>query len=306
MSLSRKPALRPRGALVGLGLALLGGAAQALAQGSFGAPPLTPDTRPPELNARTITYGLSRRSIALLVPRNADRAPLVVHLPRADFGREGERLSMEWLPAFLFENGFAYARISPRPEREVGVTGVLADISDAIGHLGRNAAEYRLDPGRIILLGDAAGGHFAALLGTDPSFLERAGLPFNSVRAVLALNGDGFDIPRRIATSSRFRARHYERLFGTEPSAQRELSPVTHLAAPNAPIFLFAAEEGSERMGQAEAIASLLRQSDAEVQVWPLERTIRGSLETYLGAPQHSRTSELRDFLRRAVAGGSD
>jgi len=42
----------------------------------------------------------------------------------------------------------------------------LPDVSRAVAHIKRNAAEYNVDPNRIFVLGFSAGGHLAASIGT--------------------------------------------------------------------------------------------------------------------------------------------
>ena len=49
-----------------------------------------------------------------------------------------------------------------------GWPGGLEDIRESVRWIRRNARTYRLDPGRIAAMGESAGGHLAALLGTYP------------------------------------------------------------------------------------------------------------------------------------------
>jgi acetyl esterase/lipase len=65
----------------------------------------------------------------------------------------------------------------------------VEDAARAFAWTYRHAAEHGGDPGRIFVVGHSAGGHLAALLGTDPSYLQAEGLDTSLVRGVVALSG---------------------------------------------------------------------------------------------------------------------
>jgi acetyl esterase/lipase len=90
------------------------------------------------------------------------------------------------LPPHLFETGvhdhmvdagFAVAAVDYRLAREAGLPGMLLDVKAAIRWLRGHAAEFRIDPARVILWGESAGGHLAAMAGmcTKLDGIERTG-----------------------------------------------------------------------------------------------------------------------------------
>lgn len=66
------------------------------------------------------------------------------------------------------------------------------DVAAAYAWAVRNAARYGGDPTRVVLVGHSAGGHLAALVAADPTYLKDAGLSDEqrrSLRAVVCLGG---------------------------------------------------------------------------------------------------------------------
>jgi acetyl esterase/lipase len=84
-----------------------------------------------------------------------------------------------------------YGTTYPRPVEQVNA---------ALGFLARNAADFQIDPARIVLAGDSAGAQIAsqvALITTDPAYATRVGispqLKAEQLPAVLLLSG-AFDV----------------------------------------------------------------------------------------------------------------
>lgn len=90
------------------------------------------------------------------------------------------------LPPHLFDNGvhdlmldggFAVACVDYRLAREAGFPGMLADVRAAIRWLRGHAAQFDIDPQRVTLWGESAGGHLAVMTGlcTKVDGVERTG-----------------------------------------------------------------------------------------------------------------------------------
>lgn len=63
----------------------------------------------------------------------------------------------------LVQKGIAFASVDYRLSQEASYPAQNDDVSCAIQHLRNNATEYGIDPQRIILMGDSAGGQLVAL-----------------------------------------------------------------------------------------------------------------------------------------------
>ena len=113
----------------------------------------------------------------------------------------GDRIrNLEPLFALLKENGIAcfsisYRLVLTRSAKDFTKIGAgVEDIRTAISFVRKHADEYHVDAGRILLIGESAGAHLAALAALNE--------PMPSVRAVV-----GFYMPadlEEIARSSRY------------------------------------------------------------------------------------------------------
>ena len=50
-----------------------------------------------------------------------------------------------------------------------------------------------------MLIGHSAGAHLVALIGTDPRWLNGAGVNIDDVRGIVALDGAAYDVPRQLS-----------------------------------------------------------------------------------------------------------
>ena len=137
--------------------------------------------------------------------------------------------------------GFVVAAVDYRLSGEARFPAQLEDTRRALDWVIANGAEHGADPARILLWGDSAGGHLAALaaMGTPPRPQLRGVVAWYPITDLLAIQADAEAAggePHDTAD-----ARETALLGGRIPDLQdkaREASPVTHAAAASAPFFL--------------------------------------------------------------------
>lgn len=78
----------------------------------------------------------------------------------------GSRRQLGWYGRRLAENGYVAASVSYRMMPRYPFPACLHDCKAAVRWLRLHAEELRIDPGRIAVLGNSAGGHLAAMLAT--------------------------------------------------------------------------------------------------------------------------------------------
>ena len=190
--------------------------------------------------------------------------------------------------------GWAFASANYRLVPQATVEQQAADIASAIAWLRANATSAGLDPDRIVLMGHSAGAHLVALVGTDPRYLQAAGVPMTAVKGVVLLDGAGYDVPTQASAEMNIVKPMYEAAFGKDPERQAALSPTRHAAAPNVARWLILPIERR-------------RDSQAQSKGWPPRSTAPGASATVVAVPSESHGSlnkglgEAGDFATRQV-----
>jgi acetyl esterase/lipase len=82
----------------------------------------------------------------------------------------------------LICQGYTFATVNYTLIPSVTVEEQVQEVADSLAYLMKNAARLDFDPKRVVLMGHSSGAHVVTLLGTDPSYLERAGISIHIVR----------------------------------------------------------------------------------------------------------------------------
>lgn len=256
-------------------------------------------SRPPYVYGYELFYRSDRRGSVRFQPARRDGAPLIIWL--AGYGPGEDRdLSLEWLPSRFFEEGYAYAGVSYDRPRNATFAEISGDLLMGIRRTLEEAAEKRIDTSRIILMGAGIAGQVVALFATDPSYFASENLPFESIRAALIVEGNSFDLPAALAEASPYRRSWMRRTLGDDPAQWERLSPVSHLAQPNVPRFIFLNPRSRSAL-DAERFAARLREAGAAVRVVAARKSLSDAPATRPGAPQHRETRQLMTLLAAAV-----
>jgi acetyl esterase/lipase len=251
---------------------------------------------------RELHYGPApRQLVQLFVREKAGRAPLIIYLhgggwsagtPRA--GSAGQQ------PDHFTGAGYAYATLGYRFVPEATVEEQLTDVAQAIALLRR---QQGVDPDRIVLLGHSSGGHLAALIGDDPAWLDKTGVPFDAVKAVVLLDPAAIDVAPIMAAGrgAGTVARYYQPAFGEDLARQEALSPLRHADAPNAPAWLMLHDVNNPLAGyQSQQLsAALIAAGAREATVLPIQDTTHLRLNDEIGRPGSAPTVEIDAFLAR-------
>ncbi|HSZ99071.1 MAG TPA: alpha/beta hydrolase [Streptosporangiaceae bacterium] len=117
---------------------------------------------------RGLTYRDGLR-LDLHLPVTAGPHPLVVYVPGGGFVVAPRRMARRQR-GYVAAAGYAVASVEYRTTRKQATyTDGIADIQSAITYLSGHADEFAIDPDRIGIWGESAGGYLASLVGlTDP------------------------------------------------------------------------------------------------------------------------------------------
>jgi acetyl esterase/lipase len=131
-------------------------------------------------------------------------------------------------------------RLSPK----VRHPGHIKDVARAFRWAFEHCKEYDGDPQQLFVGGHSAGGHLAALLAMDETYLKEVGRAANEIRGVIGISGvyrvDAFDLQLSWLSEVmqvNLALRPSSVVFGDDPEVVRKASPLNHVR-PGLPPFL--------------------------------------------------------------------
>jgi len=224
---------------------------------------------------QTLAYGAAPdMQLDLYQPAGSGPFRLVVFIHGGGW-TSGNKATGEHVAPSLVSAGYAVASIDYRKVPEITPQGQIGDTAAAIAYLLHNAAKLRLSPTGIALLGHSSGGHVVTLLGTDQTYLSRAGVDPHVVKAVIALDGV-YDVTANV---THFPSATRLEVFGADHTAWRALSPTENLSQMQAhPAFCLLHEDTDRRFIEQAGLFETALSSHGE--------TLRTALAPGLHHPQ--------------------
>jgi acetyl esterase/lipase len=183
----------------------------------------------------------------LVQPKAPGRHPLVVYVPGGGFV-VAPKVGGARLRRYVAAAGYVVASVEYRTTRQDATyLDGIADVRAAIRHLIDHADEYSIDPTRVAVWGESAGGYLAAMVGLT----QRSTRGVESIRAVIDKFGgsslerlaEGFDDATIAATyapgnaPARYVHGPAASAIDQDLDALRAADPVSHVSA-DAPAFL--------------------------------------------------------------------
>ncbi|HVB34861.1 MAG TPA: alpha/beta hydrolase [Patescibacteria group bacterium] len=173
-------------------------------------------------------------SLDLYLPEGKAKTPLVMFVHGFGWRAGGKGHPIKLINIFS-RMGIGLASVNYRLAPDAKWPAPIEDLAHALAWLHENAAQYNIDPSRMILVGEGqAGGQMVSLLALDKKYLSNAGVPSDAIKGVIAVSSvyDLTSMPQPVVFPSEI-----QQEFGTDPAALKEASPSTYVSA-SAPPFL--------------------------------------------------------------------
>src|ERR1051325_9935835 len=146
-------------------------------------------------------YGDQTLAFDAAIPDSGAPTPAVIVVHGGGWVRGDKRVDVEPLLAPLSDAGFAWFSIDYRLVNDITQFGAgIDDVKAAIRFVRAHAAQYRIDPDRIALVGESAGGQLAAMAALDraPDLRVRGVVGFYSPTDLVSLAKNSRQVPQWI------------------------------------------------------------------------------------------------------------
>ena len=115
---------------------------------------------------------------------------------------------------------------------------MAADAALAVKWVKENITSYGGDPQKIFISGHSAGGHLAALIGTDDTYFNKLNLQ-QPVKGIVLIDAAGLDMYGYLQSESFKSPNTYLQTFTTDSATWRKASPLYHLHPGLPPMLIY-------------------------------------------------------------------
>ena len=258
---------------------------------------------------RDIEYaraGEQALKLDLHIPRGKPRAPLIVWVHGGAW-RSGSKNGMPL--GKLVEDGYAIASVDYRLSTQAKFPAQIHDIKDAIRFLRGHSSQWSVPSKKIVIAGDSAGGHLAALVGVsngDPELEGDIGTDraeSSDVQGIISFYGAA-NLTTILNQSTphglKVRVPALDLLLGGQPdqvpALARLASPVFHVDRADPPLLLLHGDQDPQMpINQAHELCGAYKKRNAPVQFEVVHGAAHGGAAFY----DAERMAIVKKFLRR-------
>ncbi|MBB6324563.1 poly(3-hydroxybutyrate) depolymerase [Algoriphagus iocasae] len=191
------------------------------------------------------------RTLNLMLPLKDDKIPLLIWIGGGAWSYGDKNQEMDLAKKFAAQ-GIAVAcighRLSPAIWRDSTLNkGIqhpkhIQDVAASVKWLYEKANEYGYDRDNFFIGGYSSGGHLAALISLDSTYLNQVGLSNKIFKGIIPISGtyDIVDYYNVMLNSGRpeLAELHVEAVFGKGTESFKQASPVSYLQNLSRPLLL--------------------------------------------------------------------
>ncbi|QPC74505.1 hypothetical protein HYE68_005257 [Fusarium pseudograminearum] len=205
---------------------------------------------------------------------------------------------------YLNDLGYAFASIDYALIPSVTVKEQVQEVADAVAYIMENSQSLGIDPGNVVLMGHSSGVHVVSLVGTDPSYAQKAGFDISSLRGVIALDGSNYNAAASIADNTGSIVTNMLHGLGSDPGTLDAMSPTLNAAGPNARAFLLLHVQRKGDIRQAVEFSAVLKAAGTSVDLHVFEgEGFEGhvALVLRIGDEEYPATVVMKKWLEKYV-----
>lgn len=199
----------------------------------------------------------------------------------------------------LDESGLAWFSIDYRLAPKHPYPAAVRDVEEAIRYIKAHAKDYRVDPKRLALMGESAGGHLVALVATRST-------PETRVAAVVPFYG-AFDLEALLAEKKEV-SKGWTGFFGITDLSEksravlREASAATYVRRGLPPFLLIhGTQDEAVPYDQSVKFNEQLKAAGVRAEFYTVENGIHGVINWEKHPEQHSYKPVMVQWLRKTL-----
>jgi acetyl esterase/lipase len=232
-----------------------------------------------------------RHKLDLYLPRGAKDYPVFFYIHGGGW-RRGSKDGASAHGKTFAKNGIGFVAVNYRlsPAEKGKKDGIkhpahIEDVARAFAWCVANLGKRGANVEQIYIGGHSAGGHLAALLATDESYLGAHKLSPKNIKGVVPISGV-------------FRVGRMNDVFGDAESSKKA-SPLTHVKEGLPPFLIFYADKESGGLGkQAEAFGKALEKVKGQVKVKMISNRTHGTIMSKAAKEDDEVTKAIFAFIR--------
>ncbi len=211
------------------------------------------------------TGGERKLQLDLYLPKGRKKATPAIIFIHGGAWKGGKRSDMKFYCVKFAEMGYVTATVTYRLSGEATFPAAVQDVKCAVRWLRANAAKNLIDPKRIVVSGNSAGGHLSMMIGysNEPSLEGTGGNNDVSSRVCALVNFYG---PADLTTDFALKQGVLKDFMGGKsfdelPDAYRLASPLFHLTQDDPPTLIFHGTiDSTVPIAQADRLADKLKE----------------------------------------------